>query len=97
MVSNIQDKNTSLPVDFVTFNWFVTQNEYGHHSYMVGEPANPNVPNALEMVSEINIIDRDLAEVKFENGAFVIVKNLNTYGTIIKSKEDEHSTGQGDT
>ena len=79
-----ESHDVGMPVDFVTFNWWIIQTGYGYHSYIVGEYAADDVPNSGIKVTGIKIIDRDLAEVKFENDLFVFVKNLNTYGTKLK-------------
>lgn len=90
MTEPLRKSPEPMPVDFVTFNWWVNQNGYGHFKYIVGSMAESDVPNPGEIVTGINVIDRDLAEVKFEGG-FVFVKNLNTYGKMVENIESDES------
>lgn len=84
-----------MPVDFIIYNWHISPTGAVYNWFRVGEEPEHEYYKK-QIVEEINIIDKDLAEVKFDKGKFVVVRNINQYGTMlpeeqIKIEEDERS------
>ena len=81
-----------MPVDFVMYNWRVSTDGTEILHYYEKDKEAMDGPNQGYIVTSINIINKDLAEIKFENEGFIFIKNLNSYGKVIKLNEEENES-----